>query len=271
MLVAPTVCEAARPPRLVHVGSEQLVDILAAMLEHSRSRRPTTKEEARALIAKTASDPCASAFANLFGLGELVTTERVAQLDEAERAAQRCGDDRIVADISLTAASWVVRDRLLAAEAPAKLRRAEAAAEKVSQPDLEADLDLLRAELAARTDRLDDAVTWTEKAAAAYASRHRTRRQISAGLASLGYREMRGRSEDLAVMSARLTDLREKSAAAFGATDEQVTDIDRRLAWNAMAEGDIASAHAKLEALRDPAPISKPVKVTGRVVDRAVR
>jgi hypothetical protein len=225
------------------------------------------KEQAQALVAKSAGDPCASAFANLFGLGELLTTERVAQLDEAERAAQRCGDDRIVADIALTAATWMVRDRLLDAEAPAKLRRAEAAAEKVSQPDLDGDLDMMRAELAARADRLDEAITWTEKAADAYGSRHRTRMQINSSLASLGYRELRGRHEDLAVQGERLAELRAKSAAAFGEADDQVKNIDRRLAWDEMSAGNIASAHAKLEALRDPAPIRKPVKVTGRVVD----
>ena len=267
LLIDPAVCESVRPPRLVHAGSDQLVDIVVAMLEQTRARRRMTRDEAKTLISRSASEPCASAFANMFGLGDMVTTDRVAQLDEAERAAQRCGDDRIVADIALAAANWVIRDRLLDAQAPAKLRRAEAAAEKVNQPDLEADLDMMRAELAARTDRLDDAVTWTEKSARAYASRHRTRMEVTANLTSLGYRELRGRAEDLAAMRDRLTALRAKSAAAFGDTDRQVKDIDRRLAFDEMSAGDVASAHAKLEALRDPAPIDKPVRVTGRVVD----
>ncbi|NVB83208.1 MAG: carboxypeptidase regulatory-like domain-containing protein, partial [Kofleriaceae bacterium] len=267
MLVAPAVCESARPPRLGHAVPDELVDVAVKILERSRSRTHMTKEEAQALIAKSASEPCASAFASMFGLNDMLTTERVAQLDEAERAAQRCGADRVVADSAVAAATWVVRDRLLDAQAPAKVRRAEAAAEKVSQPDLDADLDMMRAELAARADRLDDAITWTEKAAKGYAARHRTRMEITASVTSLGYRELRGRDEDLAATRSRLTALRDRSAAAFGSADRLVREIEGRLAYDEMANGEVASAHAKLEALRDPAPIEKPVKVTGRVVD----
>lgn len=267
MLVAPAVCESARPPRLVHAVPDLLVEVYVAHLERSRSRKQTTKEEAQALIAKAAGEPCAAAFANTFGLSQLLTTERVAQLDEGERAAQRCGDDRVVADIALSAAMWALRDRTLDAQAPSKLRRAETAVEKVSQPDLDADLDMMRAELAARNDRLDDAITWTEKAIKGYTSRHRTRMAITAGMTSLGFRELRARDEDLATIRSRLSELRDQSAAAFGDSDRQVKAIDGQLAYDEMAAGNVASAHAKLEALRDPAPLENPVKVTGRVVD----
>src|SRR5206468_4237916 len=109
-------------------------------------------------------------------------TGRDHELDEADRLAQRCGDDRLIADVAIAQAVEATSEtQSLTNEQTGKLKRAQAMADVVSQRDLQADLDEVRATISSRADDDDEAIAREKAAIAGYESRGRVRAQIAAG------------------------------------------------------------------------------------------
>lgn len=189
------------------------------------------------------------------------------QLDEALQDAERCGDDRVLAETALVTARCTTDSEWLSATATAKLRFAEAAVHRVDQRDLTAQIDLVRVEAAARAENVDEAIARGVAAMEGLATRGRLRAQLSAGLTVLRLRQIRATAADLAAVPDLLARWRASAVAQLGEGDEIVRALDMRAAEWAFVHGDVAGAHTQLERLRRPLPNDQPHRVAGKVVD----
>ena len=117
LLIDPKVCELVRPPRLTTNTSPEFRDVVTTWLSHTATPEALDAASAGALIARTASDPCASSLAHLLAAdvqrGAIV--DRGHHLDEAQQEAERCGDDRVLADTAIVAAQHMMVSEWLSA------------------------------------------------------------------------------------------------------------------------------------------------------------
>jgi hypothetical protein len=264
LLIDPKVCELARAPRLMTSTSPEFLEVVAAWLAHTATPVPPPASAAGALVARAAADPCASSLAHVLAADvQKTTAERSHQLDEALQDAERCGDDRVLAETAIATAD----SEWLSATATTKLRLAEAAVHRVDQRDLTAQIDLVRVEAAVRAENVDEAIARGGAAMEGFATRGRLRAQISAGLTVLRLRQIRATVADLAAVPDLLARWRASAVAQLGEGDEIVRALDTRAAEWAFAHGDVAGAHTQLERLRRPLPNDKPHRVAGKVVD----
>ncbi|MBV8763011.1 MAG: protein kinase [Deltaproteobacteria bacterium] len=268
ILVDPAVCETPRPPRLMPATSPEMVGLATHVLESGLTRDLFDGAAADALIAKT-SEPCSSAVAHLLAVSARENgLDRDHELDEADRLAQRCGDDRLIADVAIGEAVEVMSETdSLTNEQTGKLKRAQALTDVVAQRDLQSDLDEVRATMASRADDDGEAIARETAAIAGYETRGRVRAQIAAGLRLIAFQELRGHPEDLAAVPALLAQYRALAVKHLGEHDEAVRNIDLTIAQEDFSRGDVRGAHAKLEHLIEPMPLPHAQKITGRVVD----
>ena len=266
LLVDPRVCDVPHPPRIVATVTPERQTALAAMLASTISEARTPPAQADALIAKVASDPCAAVLARLLAANTRQTSvERKRDLEEADSAAQRCGDDRLIAEVAFNLASTAIDQR--EPDLSTKLERAEGAAATVMQPDLRAALDELRAAIAQRTDHMDEAFTRLEAARTGYAARGRWRAELRARLQLEEMREVRARPDEIAQVSKHLADWRAEAIAKLGATDPVVHELEAALGEWQLVSGDVVGAHARLLANARQLPLEHETHASGRVVD----
>ncbi|HEY0483552.1 MAG TPA: protein kinase [Kofleriaceae bacterium] len=268
LLIDPRVCEMARAPRLMTATSPELREVISTWLARSATPVPLEPAVVDGLVARAAPEPCASSLAHLLAADiQKTLVERGRHLDEAQQDAERCGDDRVLAETAISAAQHMMDNEWLSAAVTAKLRLADAAAHRVGQPDLIAEVDLMRVETAKRAENLDEAITRGNAAMAGFAARGRLRAQINAGLGVLALRQYRAGAADLAAIPDLLASWRAQAVAALGASDEIVRAIDLHAAQWAFAHGDVAGAHATLDRLARQLPNDRPQRVAGVVVD----
>ena len=264
-LIDPAVCETPRPPRLANNHSNELRTTLVTILRRKNAKAEMKDPEIDQMIGAANADPCASAYAHTYAVDVRSSAGSARELDEAERAAQRCGDDRVIADVAVTAAFLAVG--LVSPDARAKLKRAETLVERVAQPDLDAALEMLRAWVAFESDHLDEAISHYESALKLYAKRDHVRSSLSSRLQMIRFYRIRGTPADLAAIPATLDEVRKKAIEKLGEKDGLVRTIDYERAlwmWNS---GDVEGADALREKLVKPTPADKPRTVRGRVVD----
>ena len=243
--------------------------MLTRTFELGVAKQPLEPAQADALVASVQAEPCAGSLAHLLALGARKTTgDRARDLDEADRLAQRCGDDWLIADVAVSSAADALDSNpSLTTEVTAKIKHAEALAEPVMQPDLQAELLLLRRRVAERMNDLDTAMTLTADASKAYDARGRVRAYTLNELHLLELREMRANPDDLAGIPKRIGELRELAVKRLGENDDAVHAVDHELGIYEWKMGEVAAAHAKLAASRSPLPVENPTRVTGKVVD----
>jgi predicted Ser/Thr protein kinase len=264
--IDPKVCDTARPPRLVSAMSDARITATTALLRYATSPDPLEPAAADDLVKHTTQDPCAAAIGRLVSSnGRETQSERKRDLEEAESAAQRCGDDRLIADTMFNSALNAVKDR--EADFLQKIKRAESAAQVVMQPDVQAAFDHLRGELAQHDDRVDEAMSQYQAARDGYAARGRLRAQLGEELAMMSLRQIRGRPEDLSAIPKQLEDWRALAAKRLGTSDEMVRSLDESIAGWKFALGDVTSFHQGAMALKRERPLRHKVQVTGRVID----
>jgi hypothetical protein len=268
LLVDPEVCALPRAPRLIANTSPELRQVLAARLARTATSVPLEAAAASALVARAAGDPCASSLAHLLAADiQKTLVERSRHLDEAQQDAERCGDDRVLADTAISAAQHMMDNEWLSAAVTAKLRLADAAVHRVAQRDLSAQIDLMRVEIAKRAENLGEAIARGNAAMAGFAVRGRLRPEIEAGLSVLALRQIRAEAADLAAIPEQLAAWRARAVATLGASDEIVRTIDARSAEWAFSHGDVAGARATLARLLRPLPNDRPQPLAGIVVD----
>jgi hypothetical protein len=268
LLVDARVCERPRVPRLITTTSPELRDVVKTWLAQTATRVPLDSAAANALVARAATEPCASSLAHVLAAGiQKTTADRTHHIDEAQQEAERCGDDRVMVEVALASAKLMMDNEWLSAAVTAKLRLAEAAVHRVEQADLTAEIDLMRVEVAKRAEKLDDAIARASTAQAGFAARGRLRAELRAGLTALDLRQKRATPEDLAAISDTLRAWRARGAAGLGEGDEVVRELDIQMARNTWSRGDIAEADRALDRLRQPLPNERAQRVAGVVVD----
>jgi predicted Ser/Thr protein kinase len=268
LLIDPRVCELPRAPRLMTSTSPEFREVVTAWLARTATAVPTDPVVANALAAKAVADPCASSLAHVLAADSTKNAaERSHHLDEAQQEAERCGDDRVLAESAISAALHMLDNEWLSATVTAKLRLADAAAHRVAQRDLVAQIDLMRVEAAKRAENLDEAIARGTAAMAGFAVRGRLRAQLQAGLVVLALRQIRATPADLAAVPDLLTAWRASAVRELGEADEIVRSLDARAAEWAFAHGDVAAAHHKLDQLRRPLPNANATRLAGIVVD----
>ena len=270
LLVDPAVCARGRTPRLALTSSAEVREAIAMTLLVQATPGPPDRAAIAALAKRATDDPCAAAIAHHLAYATTESTsERRAHLEAATQAAERCGDDRVIADVKLADASFAMAGTWLGDEVVHRLGLADTAVQAVAQPDLSAELERVRMSIAARTANLDVAIQRGTSAAAGFAERGRTAAQLSTELTVRELERQRGHADDLAAMSARLADMRARAAAQLGADDSLVRRIDVEIGNWRFWSGDVAGAHALFASAVRALPNEKPHRVAGRVVDAA--
>jgi hypothetical protein len=268
LLIDPQVCALPRAPRLMMNTSPELRDVMAAWLARTATPVPPEPARVKALVAHAAPDPCASSLAHLIAADlQKTLVERSHHLDEAQQEAERCGDDRVLAETAISTAQHMMDNEWLSAAVTAKLRLADAAAHRVAQADLIAQIDLMRVETAKRAENVEEAIARGIAAMNGFAASGRLRAQINAGLVVLALRQIRAMPTDLAAIPDQLASWRARAVAELGASDEIIRAIDARSAEWAFAHGDVVGAHATLARLSRTLPNDRPQRVAGIVVD----
>jgi predicted Ser/Thr protein kinase len=268
LLIDPQVCELPRAPRLMTNTSPELREVVTTWLAHTATPVPMAAAAASALVARAAADPCASSLAHLLAADiQKSAPERSHHLDEAQQEAERCGDDRVLAETAIATARQMMANEWLGATVTAKLRLAEAAAHRVAQRDLIAEIDLMRVAAAERAENVDEAIARGGAAMDGFAARGRLRAQLDTGLTVLGLRQLRATAADLVAVPQLLAEWRSRAVAQLGEADEIVRALDARAAEWVFSRGDVVGAHARLEGLRRALPNDKPRRVAGTVVD----
>ncbi|HEY0195230.1 MAG TPA: serine/threonine-protein kinase [Kofleriaceae bacterium] len=271
-LIDPRVCELPHAPRLMATTSPEFRDVVGAWLAHTADPARPDPAGAAALVARAAGDPCASALAHLVASEiERSSAARSRHVDEAGQDAERCGDDRVLAETAVVAARRALDAEWLSASVTNKLRLADAAVHRVEQADLDAYIDTMRLDVARRTENLAEALARGEAAVKGYAARGRLRHEIDNRLDVLALRQIRATPDDLAAVADQLFALRARAVAALGAGDESVRAIDLRAASWAFHRGDLAAAHELLAKIPRKQPNDRPQLLTGIVLDAAGR
>lgn len=267
-LVDPAVCEGPRPPRLARTLSSTYVEVIATSMRIAVAHEPFDESDASKLLDRTKNDPCAAAAARILAASSRKnSSNQSADLEEATREAQRCGDDRLLADVALQSARWAISEGSLDVRTSSTVRQAEVAAEAIPQHEVQAQLDIIHARVAAVGDDLDAAIARAEAAMQHHAARKQPLSVVEAGMEMLGYRQQRAHPEDLAIIGSTLEKWRTEVAALVPPGDRLLLELDIRLAWWQFVNGDVEGAHAKLEALHYVLPLDHPMQVLGRVLD----
>ena len=269
-LIDPVVCATPAAPRLVGTVSEPLAEAIAMWLRDAATEGDSDEAAMTALVDRTGSDPCAEAIAqSMLGQNTTSPTVRDRAGELAEQASDRCGDDRIRAEVALGSVMRALQSTFVGPTFTSRIARAEAAVQRVSQADLVARLAELHAPAEARTEKLDKALDYLQQAVAGYAARGRVEAEVRAGLSAVKLRETRANAEDVAVIASSLRSWRSLAVAELGDKHPILRTLERFDAGWAWANGDAAGAHARLEALRRQLPNPDGRAVAGLVVDAA--
>jgi hypothetical protein len=271
-LVDPEICRkptAGEVPRLTLASTP---DVVAAYALYGRSQteRAPSEPELSALIDAPGADPCARVIATLaFAAASPGGLRARAAINDAISAADRCGDERVRADLLIRRIPYERERPIIGPRGEQAIQQAQAAASRVMQPDLAADLASHSLIVAQQRARWDEAFRLVETELAGYAARHLPRRQLQAALARNELRAARSEPRDLEAVVAEIPAWRPIAAATR--RTELGWRLDLQGARARFALGDIAGGHADLVRLwRDrPGPAARAVvrPIEGIVVD----
>lgn len=264
LLLEPKICESPRPPRLSRATTKELDAVLQRYLRKAPAGR-LTEADADAILAEGGLEPCASAFAHLYAAGIRVGLAREREITEADRAAQRCGDDRLIADVAMFDAKIAMA--IAAPDTRAKIKTAEALIERVSQADIEAELETTRATLAMQLESVDEGIKRMEHAIALFEGRGMVRNAITGRLQLLRFKQLRAHPEDLAAITPTLAEIRKTAAEKLGESDDLVGTIDWMTTNWLWTSGQIEAADRMKQQIVKLRPPEKPRVVRGIVVD----
>jgi hypothetical protein len=265
LLVQPTLCQTPKPPRLSRTVSKEFRDVLGFYLQHSVDSAPLTDADADAGLALAGSDPCASAVAHELAAAARMGAGRGTELARADRDAQTCGDDRLIADVALMDAT--LAGMLADLDYRTKIEKAEALVARVREPYLDASLEYLRSLLALRADDLDGTIMHLEKSIALYDERGMFRSAAKRRIELHRWRLRRADPQDMTKVAETLDALRKDLVAKVGETDQMVFQVDDARAYWMWMSGDLEGANKLRLAIAKPTPPKTPTVVSGEVVD----
>jgi serine/threonine protein kinase len=268
LLIDPKVCELADIPRLMTRTSPAFRDMMTTRLLQTSTSVPLDPAAASTLIAKAGSDACASSIAHMLVANiDDSAVSKVHHLEEARQDAERCADDRVIAESALSAAQHASDDQEPTINITAKLRLAETLVRRVDQRDLMATIDRIRAGVAFGADGIKEGITHGIAAMEGFAARGRLRAQLDIGIDVLYARQSRATPADLTEIPTLLSAWRARALAELGEADDIVRALDRCAAVLEFSHGDLARAHAQLNRLHSELPNRRSQRLTGTVVD----
>ena len=262
-LIDPAVCE--KSPRLEPV-SPLLAETIAIATRDKASLDPLDPAVVNALLEKVGGDPCAGAWANMMATQLPDPRVRERHMTDAEQLAERCGDDRVRAEVAIFSAAYAVERVAFGMPKTSQLKVAAAAVERVAQADLVADVDSLRLTHAFRADNLDEAIVRGDAAMAGYVARGRIAKQLEIGLHVNGLRELRAEPADLVRVRELRTEFIAIAKRELGARHPMTRKLERNAAWQVFTDGDYVTAQQRLLELRDDVPLARKRKMTVRVL-----
>ncbi len=268
MLIDPVVCSRPSVPRLVVTSSPQFQEVVAIRLRDDSLDESVDPSKVAALAERITGDPCAEALAQAY-LADVVEQPPVRERaqDLAEQAADRCGDDRIRAELAVGAVGRTLRTEFVGAAFASRLARAQVAVQRVAQADLDGQLSLFKLHLDSRSDRIDEAIKDGEAAAAGFAKRGRIQAQIGALETVIYVRQSRATPADLVAIASMVTQLRALATAELGPSHpvmRTLAFVDAAFLWSS---GDLAGAHKRFDATRQARPIVGAIPISGTIVD----
>jgi hypothetical protein len=248
LLVAPSVCSLATPPRLTVTPNADTVAALTFYAGSHPGKTVADEASAAAFAAKPGLDPCARAFA-LLAVDQITTDVprgKAATL-EAITAADACGDDRLRADAILAEFLYEAESPTVGPRGIAALQKASVAVKRVAQPDLTTRIDTTRASYAAQQGHWDEAFAAAQTALDEVTSSG-PRAQLRAVRSSIGLRFQRNAAGDMAAVRALVAKWR---PVAVSLHDDRIIDgLDQNDAYARLFLGeDLASAHADIDRL----------------------
>ena len=266
-LIEPSAC-ATTPPRLVP-PSPLTQELIAAVMRESAVPGQAPEARWRAYLPRAKDDPCAlAAIDQLLSRHATSLDGERALLDEADSAAQRCGDDEMIASVALESAKLEATAQSADGRVAARLARADAAVSHLPTADERAELEVAHFLDDNAHGRFAIALAHAEAAVDGFASRHRTAYALELEIDALDLRRVRGSPEDVEVIPARFAKYHALGVADLGADHEWVRKLDRAIASWTFLRGDIAGAHVLFERAYRPFSNGDHVqRVTGTVVD----
>ena len=248
-LVDATVCTHAELPRL------------ATQLS------PAARAALGGATTAPADDPCGRALARLAVTrqAESLSPEVRDAADDAITAAEQCGDDRMLFDALLARASFENNSLVVDPKLVELSHRVDALLARVAQPDVIAAARLMNAEIAATDERWDASLAAVDQAIAGYPPLF-VRARVHANVVKAAILTVHGREAEVRPLVARVQPI----ARAVGATADlqNLAFVDGMAAW---LLGDVAAAHAQLEAVRPNGMAPTGRDATGVVLGRAGR
>ncbi|HEY1557978.1 MAG TPA: serine/threonine-protein kinase [Kofleriaceae bacterium] len=268
LLVDPTVCDAAVPPRLALTSNADTAAAFAFLLRDDQHDKTLKADDAGAFAARAGLDACAQGYALYaqLDLEDDMPKDR-AIASAATTAAETCGDDRLRADLLVMMAPLDFEAPTIGPKGRAAIEKAAAAVARVAQPDLEADVDTLRAKALAADHRWDAALAAAEHAIAGYGARGRLRAQISAAEVENSVHFSRATVADLQAI--RTSVARWNHVARKHHFDRTSRGLELSEAYAMLFLGDIMGAHAAIvqDYRPQPHPDVPTQRIDGIVVD----
>jgi len=271
-LVDPAICRkpvVTEVPRLMLGPTPGVIAAYALYGRTSTEHKPSDAEIA-AVIDASAADPCARIVATLaFSAASRNVSRARALMADAVGAIDRCGDERLRADLLIQDSPYHWELPMIGPKGVAAITQAQNAAARVMQPEL-------AAALAAQTRRVDrgrglwdEAFRLVDAEFAAYRAHGLPARQVRAVIARNGLRLVRAEPRDLAAISVDVRAWRPIAVANHRADLVRALDVQDAKARYRL--GDVEAAHADLLRLWQAEPRTENAAgsrtITGEVVD----
>ncbi len=238
-LVEPSVCGAiSPPPRLALDPSPAVVGALVERFKLVLGGRAATGDEP--------SDACAKAITLWTRSIDDPDGEHRDFMPRASGEADRCGDDRLRADLALAEAHKPYQQPRGGSQGENAIVSADGVAQRVLQSDVTARLEELRAVAALQRDLRDASLALLADAARRYKERGRIVSALNAVERIDGERLSRATPADLEAVLQDVATWRPIAGAA--GLDTVVAELDGIVGEVAFVKGDVEGAQKKLEA-----------------------
>ena len=270
LLVEPSVCMTADPPRLAVASTPDAVRAFELYARTLSDDAHPPEAPVAELLARADLEPCARAVAQL---ALASTTEDVprqrAAVNDAVESSEQCGDDHLRAEALVTASPFQFELPVIGPKGQAAIQRADVAAKRIGDGDLLAPIEMMRGLVASQQENWPEAFARFDHALADYGARGLVRRQLRVIEESDALHFARGTAEDDAAIAAALATWR---PIADKLHDTRAADqLARDDAHLKFRRGDVAGAHAELLAVWHPREEHDPAlrRLEGSVVDAA--
>ncbi|HSS00348.1 MAG TPA: serine/threonine-protein kinase [Kofleriaceae bacterium] len=244
-LIDPAICRRPTVPEVPRLALAATPDVIAAYGLYAGSKtehKHPGDDEIAVLAGNPKADACARVIAMLAFDASTKDVPRARSLmNQTESSVDQCADDRLRADLLITAIEYHTERPMIGPAGEAAIQRAQLAVARVKQPDLEARLAMQQTAFLRRLGRWPEMFRLADAAIEAYGARGLTAHQIDAIISRNNMRFGRCETADLEAVVA--------DAKKWRATAEQTRQprlriiLDIQSAAARFRLGDLANAH----------------------------